>query len=322
MASPFDESHFDEITDSLNQSGVFLQTYILNQFDENWETFPQYQIRLSQGIMESPKTDKQVESSSKLRQTLHAALDRIIEKKTSMDILAKKSRANWSSTLCIECKKSNSQSEDWIFFKQSKEDYSAGFFFWSNDYDDLKGKPTLFCTSEIDEMVKTRLWFKEMDMTTEYKTCDFALSLKKDTAGDKYGKSSSAEINRSTKRVIEATYGHIINEVLHKIPDLVKRINPHFFIPIVVTNASLYTCEYNPKQFDMKDGLVKEHPKYTKTEGVFYDCPIPNTVWYPNTAEYSASRMNFEMQRFRVLVLNPNGFLKFLEGLNRMPSHL
>jgi len=149
---------------------------------------------------------------------------------------------------------------------------------------------------------------------------DFALALQNETVTKEYYRSEKTKVDEAARQIIKGTYGLIVEKIMNQVTtgrDYTN--NPDIFVPIIVTNANLFLCKFNPKDIDPKSGHIKKAPKYQKIDSIIYEYPKPKEVLFP---ESISSNLNPEFRnhvlKWHVLVMSPKGFVEFLEGIDKI----
>ena len=82
-------------------------------------------------------------------------------------------------------------------------------------------------------------------------------------------------------QVVEGAFGLITGKILRQVSTGIGYDTEQCYIPIVVTTANLYSCEYDPGDFDMSTGLASG-ADLQKEEFLIYECPAPVTTSFPS----------------------------------------
>ena len=321
-------SDLDEKTKSLNQSGAFLQLYVINQLEKcDWNVSSEYPVRISpfidlpendDAVKQSLENDASVEPNSFVR-TVRNCMDKTTVKETSIDVIAGKFVHNQRMhTLCIESKKLHPKYVDWVFFKQTQSNGKLRLLVRSEH----KPEVLLFTTPKTTKYEKTHLGICTIpEEFSDYEMCDFGISLKNEKVDNEYYKSDKTKVDDATRQIMEGTYGYIVDKILQNIqqgePDLQYDATECFF-PIVVTNANLFVCDVDENKIDPQKGTIKENPKYKRVDSLIYEYPTPSTIQFPEPLRATSdSYENRAIKKWHVLVLSPKGFAEFLDKLDK-----
>lgn len=289
-------------------------TGIRHQLKQNW-IVPKHDLfthnMTKHQTMYTPNNE---ELLSELRQNLDRIKNNIMDEERPADIVARNDRQHETYVLSIKCNVFNLECDDGLFFKQVDGEHHTKFLHWTNEAKDYGDQPILFHTSIKDGMPETCVWMSGLGLQSKYLVCDSISS--KDNKG---GCDVVNKIGMSSKCAIKEAYVQLINGILDKRLCASSSISPHFFIPIVVTNAKLHVCD--PIEHNYKTNSVQSSSKYENVDCVIYECPIPETVDIPNTARKSMKRQEFHIpDKFYVLILNPKGIQEFIQKIDHKPS--
>ena len=325
-------SNLDEKTKSLNQSGAFLQIYALNELrKKHWSVTSEYPITISQ-FANNPKKllhPRQVALAKHELDSIHYS-NTIIDsrsntdaKETSIDIVASKIIHGSCYNLCIESKKLDPRFSDWVFFRQESHKNTMRIFCRTVDtigivdlFDTLPTKQFQFETHlKIGE-------YGDLEFTKHIVT-DFALALKNRKVETDFYKSEKTKIDESSRQIIEGIFGFMIESVIADIREgepTLKQPLDDVFIPIVVTNANLFLCDYDENAINPDTGRIEKDPKYQTVDSVVYECPVPKSIRFP---EIASSHLSYKQRnaysKWHVLILSPKGFIEFLDKIEQAP---
>ena len=315
-------SELSDKTKSLNQSGAFLQIHVINQLQKHgWIVLSEYPIRLSP-FLDLPKKNRLLTSRLlggvvpeplTFVRAANESMDKTTVKETSIDVVAGKTVNQMCFNLCIESKKLDPRFIDWVFFQQLE--HKQGFHYFRRGYFH-NSEPVLFSTPALGSHEETFLTVNKTIPEFDYPICDFALSLKNKEIERDYYKSDKTKIDESARQIMEGTYGFIIDRILHHVlqdEPILSRSDTDFFIPIVVTNANLFMCNFDKDSIDSSSGHLKKEPTYAPVDEVIYECPAPKTIQFPDPIEANTTSIqNNLIRKWHVLILTPNGLTKFL----------
>jgi len=243
------------------------------------------------------------------------SMDKTTVKETSIDVIAGKTVNQYCFNLCIESKKLDPRFSDWVFFQQLE--YKQGFHYFRRSYF-ANGEPILLSTPELGSQKETFLTVNKAIADFKYPICDFVLSLKNKEIERDYYKSDKTKVDESARQIMEGTYGFMIERILHHIlqnEPILGRSDTDYFIPIVVTNANLFMCDFDKDSIDSSSGHLKKEPVYTPVDGIIYECPVPKTVQFPDPIEANTTSVeNNLIRKWHVLILTPKGLTEFLSN--------
>lgn len=89
-----------------------------------------------------------------------------------------------------------------------------------------------------------------------------------------------------------------------------------FFVPVIVTTAQLFTCEFSPEDVDPKSGLIPlSKATLTERPEVLFEYPLPRHLQaMPLFPEVAKDEGEMELHnRMQILVVNSSHFPAFLK---------
>jgi len=322
-------------TKSLNQSGAFLQFHILNELTKKyWMTSVETPVTVAPFVKHPEAHPLLYEYlvnhreilADKFPQAVLESQNQTMREETSIDIDAAKTihiefeHYNLTFRLCIEVKKNDPRYSDWCFFQQK-----------------INSEPMRVITKAITSVGQVNLF--QISKTTNYSNpifvqtnqyhhldifkqniADFALALQNENVKNKYYKSEKTKVDEAARQIIKGTYGLIIDKVIHQVTTGTGYTHDRdVFIPIVVTNANLFLCKFNPRDIDSKSGHIKKDPKYEPVDSIVYEYPVPKEVQFPNTLTGNLDEDSKKhVLKWHVLIMSPKGFVKFLEKIDQI----
>ncbi|MCH7969014.1 MAG: hypothetical protein IH841_07215 [Thaumarchaeota archaeon] len=321
------DDNLSKKTKSMNQSGAFLQIHIINELKKrNWTVLAEYPIRISpfldlpakQPILYTRLLNHlDVEPISFVR-AARESMDKTTVKETSIDVIGERIiNDDYCFNLCIESKKLDPRFIDWVFFQQTKHENTLRFLMRQH----FIKKPVLLKTPKTTKNKETYLTINTIQGELDYPVCDFALSLKSEEVDREYYKSDKTKVDDASRQIIEGTYGFIVDRIFQHVLKGDPQMNRGLtdcFIPLVVTNANLFICEFDENEIDSKSGKIKNEPTYKPVDSLIYECPAPKSVQFPEPLEAdSTPEENNAITKWHVLVLSPKGFSEFLQKFGR-----
>lgn len=316
------DDNLSKKTKSMNQSGAFLQIHVISQLRKyNWKVLSEYPIRLSP-FLDLPAKNPvlynrllnrvDVEPITFVR-AARESMDKTTVKETSIDVIGGRIVNNYSFNLCIESKKLDPRFIDWVFFQQVKHENTLRLLMRTYFFD----KPILLRTPKIGKADETYLGISTIPGEFNYPVCDFALSLKSEEIDREYYKSDKTKVDDAARQIIEGTYGFIVDRILQQVlkgdPQLHDGLTD-YFIPMVVTNANLFICEFDDNAINSQSGKIEKEPTYKHVDSLIYECSTPKTVQFPEPLEADTTpEENNAITKWHVLIFSPKGFIEFLQ---------
>lgn len=193
---------------------------------------------------------------------------------STLDIRAEFQRGDQRLTLLIECKKNNPQFIDWNFFPGLLSPDTRRFTIMT-----LDNKPPR------EDVPNWRTSWRSNPMTTDYLVADEAretrgsyLQYKKD---DKT-KTSNAAISEAAEQIALATRSVIAEEIAFTKALCNHPSRPHprwlqqSFVPVIVTSARLFACEFDPGDVDPTNGEISsDKVSRREQQWLVYTYPLP-----------------------------------------------
>ena len=182
-------------------------------------------------------------------------------------IIRNRYRARVYLHLLIECKKANPDFVDWVFFQKVPAPTSSqvNFLTVSNSDDTEAGKPNYdYATRHlskyaiVDEARETRGTYGNVAKSKRTKTSNAAIT------------DAAYQVTLATHAIASEDYERALNRPT-KIPFIAN-----YYLPIIVTTANLYICEFDPAIVSISNGEVPfDRVDLRPVHGVFYEYPIP-----------------------------------------------
>lgn len=184
-----------------------------------------------------------------------------------LDILAQFSdryREN-NIKLLIECKKANPDFVDWVFFPKFEGDISVD--------------TRLLWVGAINQEDEPKFVFQHRRIGWNISIADEA----RETRGEYAGVSKQTKTKTSNASVTEAAYqvvlaAHAIARESYEAMTAANDVNvkPDILIPIIVTTANLFLCQFDPDDTSLEDGQIpKEKVTLLPVSTIIYRYPIP-----------------------------------------------
>jgi hypothetical protein len=242
----------------------------------------------------------------------------------ALDIRADRRIEDHLISLLIECKKHNPEFIDWIFFPQP-----------------ASPEHTVLRLSQVRwQSINPPHWeviVKHTTMPWRSVMADEA----RETRGDYLGyKKQQSEKTKTANRAIQdaahqvavATQWIRFEEQRHGIalgatvPAPSPAYKFHHIIPVVVTTANLYLCEFDPAEVDPATGEIPPAKvRLTPVPNLRYEYPIPLSIQSrPPSDELGGILQEMQMHRFQRLqieVVNSLAFEGFLRDFEFDPKH-
>lgn len=237
-------------------------------------------------------------------------------------------------SLLVECKKNNPEFVKWVFFprhvvKNQRRRVAEGnkiavrqVAIWHAP-DTPKGWQVLpnimrrhveYEWPVADEARETRSSYRDYKNSgTKTKTANTAIS------------EAAYQISLATQAVFLAESQHLIAKLerAETSPQIPPRSLPwvkQFFIPIIVTSAQLFTCDFNPDDIDPVSGEIPfAKAVVTERQQLLYEYPLPRHLQaMPLLPEGAKEQDDLELlNRMHILVVQSKYFPEFLQSMAR-----
>lgn len=169
-------------------------------------------------------------------------------KESNLDIRAYAYDGTVQLTLVIECKKNNPEFVNWIFFPHRKR-YQGDLFEISRMFNRKdSGNDGWVIDTDI-----AKLYFENISKTDEARETRGSYKDYKNNATKT--KTSNSSISDAAYQVAIAAQSILVEEVLrHKHGN--QNWQYHLILPVIVTSARLFTCNFQPKDVDKNTGEI------------------------------------------------------------------
>ena len=130
-------------------------------------------------------------------------------------------------------------------------------------------------------------------------------------------KFQNRSLNNAATQIVEGTFGLITDKILHRVSTGIRRSFTQFYIPVVVTTANLYSCNYNSDDFEISTGLAS-NASLKKEEFLIYECPTPTTAAFPHQLTYLDRQKNVRpLTKWQVIIAQAQSFEKMLKVIRQ-----
>jgi hypothetical protein len=238
--------------------------------------------------------------------------------KTELDIQAEMTRGDVRLVLCIECKKNNPEFTNWVFFNVPailKLSPTRVFRALTDRVQPTGGLvPLNFAMPLVDECRETKSPYKPKGSNPSKKE----EQTKTKTANDSI-QAAAKQIALSTQNAImnvlnDAYARYIGNRSSGQQAHTSKR---EIVIPVIVTTARIYTCDFDPKEIDAVTGEIPDD-RATLTEQpyvAFINPLLPRLEVRSNVSNPGAILVD-TYYRLDIVVVNSNSLTKLLGDLD------
>ena len=317
-------------TKSYNESGVFLQTLVYEELRKrNWNASVEHPVVVAP-FRKNPMTlshywggSNRKPEPENLVQAIRDSQNSFELSERSIDIIADRIiDSDRRIRLCIECKKLNPKYTEWCFFQQQE----------------LINRPHVIFTSRknagvaiLFRLPKTTRYGNELFLSLERKffdlemfpkrQADFGIALTNQRLKGVFYNTEKTVVDQACRQIIEGTYGLSLESLISQIlaGNAESYQNADIFIPIIVTNAKLKYCKFEPNKINPNSAHIEKEPQYDNIESITYEYNSPKTVQYPEPL-FGDLRPDIResTSKWYVLVMSPTGFVKFLDAIQNM----
>lgn len=326
-------SKLQDITNSLDQGGTFLQIHVTRELqNHNWPgSIIEYPTRASPFVNHpnsNPIVKPRLDASKKVHPKTYSTA--ILESQNQFEVLessvdvlvARKIPKKVAQTLCIEVKKLDPKFIDWIFFRIKSHIPGMQVFSRNTSHSglvDLFTIPPMFGHFETENYTMVKKFDRWIPL--QHEISDFAVATNSNKLPQEYFRSDKSKIDESSRQILQNTYAVMVEKILHEINQtqpVVSEVKDDIFIPIIVTNATLWFCDINPKDIDPQTGHTTKQPKYSKLDSIIYELPNPKSVQFPDPLSTNlTARQNLYVRKSHVLILSSKGLKTFLDNLDK-----
>jgi hypothetical protein len=238
---------------------------------------------------------------------------------SNLDIRAESYVGNTRLTLLAECKKRNLELVNWIFFPRnpySIRDYSHSLNIIDNQ---LKSEPetgwksqTSIITQNSTDAIVTE---EARETRASYMNFKGKDETKTKTANDRIT-DAAYQVALATQAIIgeEAFY----SEKMAAYSPTKLPYGRQSFIPLIITNAQLFLCTYDPTDIDVITGEIPlDKAKLSNCPYLIYEYPLPKHLQKgPQDLALAIANNNLELfTRLHIFVVNIQTLSSFLASL-------
>ena len=236
-------------------------------------------------------------------------------KESRLDIRAQLRHQNWMFTILIECKKNNPEFVDWVFFATPTVP-NHGHVHLAYLVNETKSngrwapassiRPVLEEELVLGEARETRGTYSNVQTSKKTKTSNAAIA------------DAAYQITIASQAI--AREESVFMKKLSSDPNESPPWHAQLFLPIVVTSAKLYVCEFDPAsvcaqtgELQFGDVTLREVPK------LFFEYPIPKHLQQqPADLREVVKANSIELfVRKQIMIIHSGHFAEALEELAR-----
>lgn len=210
--------------------------------------------------------------------------------------------------LPIEVKKTNPSYIDWMFMKYNHDEINTtvtvisnkdqgGLLLFKIPKSDL-GCPALYVNKVIVNTSSIQLHAYDGAVPLALKSSQYEFK--------------NRSLNDASTQVVEGAFGLITNKLIHQVSTGIGYDNTQIYLPTIVTTANLYSCNYDPDNFDVSTGLVS-NAKIEEKKFLIYNCPTSVTATFPSQLTNLDSQKHVpHLIKWPVLVVQARSFEELL----------
>ena len=301
---------------ALEKSGMFLHLQALKRIEQHgWTSlieFPAIGAPFVSDPMKQPEAMKDGVVDPRMFQEVTRRSQNLYSgSKRTVDILASKKIGHVTFRLCVEVKRREPGYVKFVLLKHEKQTSKFSVIYKSNQ----KG--------QIDLMILPRINTKGDGLFVTVKQLDLNLFTDKiyDLGRTLVAKQKNEysfqnnHLREAAKQVVEGTYGVILDSVTRQIVHSSER-EDECFVPVIVTNAEIYSCSYDPENMDPDSGEGGDKELKSKDCAV-YKSPMLASTTFPNqaTGAHTPEQME-QVSRWPVVVTSMKGLQRLLEAID------
>jgi hypothetical protein len=255
-------------------------------------------------------------------------------KNSELDLWGTCSSPGLKIELLVECKKNNREYTDWIFFPawyptppslrtleynnipQNRISPRTGDSYWESNPKTLylATPPNIAITDDGRETKGNYQTSSQQRQNGRQLPRDFT-------------KTSNAAITDAAYQIALATQALLHQERRNQEASAAGKVQPipnwlHVFLPLVVTTANLWTCQFPAEKVDIVTGEIPfSEVQYQQHPYLFFTYALPPILQFhpaENRSEYRTDERWEQLARFSILVVQSAAFPDLLTHLSKM----
>jgi hypothetical protein len=223
-----------------------------------------------------------------------------------------------SLTLLVECKKSNPDFVEWVFFSKPGAPPNSLFI-----------APAVSCSPDSIESGRpllkpmfTELYFDVVKATDGRETRGDYQNIRSDK---KKTKTANDFISNAAHQVAIATQGIFLEEASNNLPEIPikgvrrRRVEKQVFLPVIVTTARLRMCDFDPSEISQMEGTIPyDSVKIVDKPYLIFDYALPVHLQLDrgHVLLVSSKKYVTSLVRMNIFIVNSGHFLEFLGMLH------
>lgn len=284
-----------EICDALNRSGAFLHEGVIRELEglgystrsevpvsaAPFLSDPSAQPHAASLRVPPGAAPMRLLSKSAFLRAVAASQDGSQRRERTIDICASQSHRDSVYTAVIEAKSLDPAYVNWVFLASNGADRDYSIVTKSaKPVDDgaLRLMKIPRSSADSGDIHVQRKKIRAHPGTVDA-SADHGMDITYDP--DKgYGHQKTA-LHDAAKQVLEGTYGLIVEAATHQAASGMTGVLEEHYIPIIVTTANLFMCEYDPGALDRKR-FAAANVDLKRVESVMYHYPHPARTRFPD----------------------------------------
>lgn len=283
--------------EALEDSGILLRAAVLEQIRKSrWEAGTNVPVSVAPFMRDCVKPEDLNPRSGAV-----GIQNERLRKKVLVDVIATRASST-TGVLCVGIEKP-SQGTRWVFaspYTNYERFFTAYMAVSGPEPGDLLHVPN---AGDTGKGLSVRM--REYDLPLNPGMYDQGASFKTDG-----GSGPDSSLADASRRIVEGTCRLVAESLTQHVSSSQDKdaIKDEQFIPIIVTTADIFSCEYSQNDIDV--GGVS-NPKLVSKDRVVYDCPVPASARFPKQT-VSVHEPTSRAARWPVLITSPRGLKEFL----------
>jgi hypothetical protein len=231
--------------------------------------------------------------------------------------------------LLVECKKNNPEYTDWVFFPARLPTLPSLRILGYRSSQEVGGhwapyRETVYLVTPPDIAITDD--GRETKGNYQAKWQQIQKEKQKQPPKD-FTKTSNAAITDAAYQIALATQALLHRERRNQEAQARERVQPmpswhHVFLPLIVTTANLWTCQFPAEKVDSTTGEIPfNEVQYHKHSCLFFNYALPPILQFhpgDDRFEYRSDAKWEELARFSILVVQSAAFPDLLTHLSRV----
>lgn len=318
-----------EIRDALNRSGAFLHEGVVRDLDRmGYRTRSEVPVSAAPFLSDPSRQPRATSLRTPLGHASMRFLDRTVfqsavaasqdgsqRRERTVDIYASREKGNTIYAAIIEVKRLDPDYVSWVFLARDEASRDYSIVLKSNRPCDDDALPLMkIPRSDVDnDDVYVRRKKIQSVPDGVGAVADRGMVITYDPHAGYVHRGTS--LHDAAKQVLEGTYGLIVDMATHQAVSKVTDAKEVCYVPIIVTTANLFACEYDPNALD-RERFDASDIDLENVNAVMYHFPHPSRARFPDQIVAMRSTEQASLAtRWPVAIATVEGLRNLLKGL-------